>query len=320
MLLLATAIAVYIASAGTAARRPAPIATTRVNQPPASATASTTTTITTTTAAATTHARLARPLSVTVPTTSTAAWVTVARTHGRPAAWLSQRAGFTVMRFDQHRVHLTLHAGSLDGGVAGWTYGDKITRREIHLLVAGFNGGFKLSYSDVGFMSGGHVAVALKPGLASVVTYTDGTTNIGAWHDGVPSAHKTVLSVLQNQHLLVDRGIAAANVSTCVLACWGGTIKDLTVVARSGLGITAGGQLVWVAGEQLSPASLAAALIAAGAVRAIELDINPFWVAGYLYTHHPGGPTAVPVVPGQRGIIGRLLAPNTRDFFAVVAN
>jgi hypothetical protein len=257
---------------------------------------------------------------VAAPTALTDRWITVATVQGQPAAWLRQSPGVTLMRFDQQLVHLTLHAGSNDGGVSGWTYGDRITQREIHQLVAGFNGGFKLSYIDVGFTSGGHVAVPLKPGLASVVTYTDGTTNIGAWHDGVPSADKTVFSVLQNQHLLVDRGVAAANVSTCVLDCWGGTIKDLTVVARSGLGITATGQLVWAAGEQLSPASLADALIGAGAVRAIELDINPFWVAGYLYTHHPSGPVPVPVVPGQRGIVGRLLAPNTRDFFAVIAN
>ena len=92
------------------------------------------------------------------------------------------------------------------------------------------------------------------------------------------------------------------------------------LVARSGLGITATGQLVWAAGEQLSPTDLANALVSAGAVRAIELDINPAWVAGYLYVHHPGGPTAVPVIPGQRGIAGRLLAPYSRDFFAVVAN
>ena len=55
-------------------------------------------------------------------------------------------------------------------------------------------------------------------------------------------------------------------------------------------------------------------------MRAIELDINPDWVAGYLYVHHATGPTAVPVVPGQRGIAGQLLAPYSRDFLAVVAN
>jgi hypothetical protein len=260
---------------------------------------------------------------VTAPPTRTSSWTTVAQVRGRAAAWVAQRSGVALMRFDQSLLHLTLHAGARDGGVVGWTYGDQITPREIHRVVAAFNGGFKLSYgggSGEGFMADGHLAVALKPGLASIVTYTDGTSNVAAWQNGVPSARKTVYSVLQNQHLLVDRGVAAATVTNCVLVCWGGTIQNLTVIARSGLGITATGQLVWAAGEQLSPAALAGSLVSAGAVRAIELDINPAWVAGYLYVHHPSGPTAVPVVPGQRGIAGQLLGPYSRDFLAVVAN
>ncbi len=244
----------------------------------------------------------------------------VAKVHGRPAAWLAQRSGVTLMRFDQSLVHLTLHAGSSDGGVTGWTYGDKITPREIHLLIAAVNGGFKLTYRDVGFMSGGHVAVPLKAGLASIVTYTDGTTDIGAWRAGVPSAGKTVFSVLQNQRLLIDGGVAPASVSDCIIACWGETIGARTSVARAGLGITASGQLVWAAGEELLPSQLAATLTAAGAVRAIELDINPDWVAGYLYPHHRVGPTPVPVIPGQLGIAGKLLEPDSRDFLAFVAN
>jgi hypothetical protein len=257
---------------------------------------------------------------VTAPSALSASWTTVAQVYGDPAAWIAQRSGVTLMRFDQSGVHLTLHTGSADGGVVGWSYGDQITPREIHLVVAAFNGGFKLSYTNVGFSSGGHVAVALKPGLASIVTYTDGTSNIAAWHNGVPAARKTVFSVLQNQYLLVDRGVAAANVTTCVIACWGVTIQNLTTVPRSALGITATGQLVWAAGEQLTPAALANALVSAGAVRAIELDINPYAVAGYLYVHHATGPVPVPVVPGQQGIPGQLLAPDRRDFLAVVAN
>ena len=224
------------------------------------------------------------------------------------------------MRFDQGLMHLTLHAGSSDGGVSGWTYGDRITPREIHLVIAAVNGGFKLTYHDVGFMSGGHVAVPLEAGLASIVTYTDGMTDIGAWEAGVPSAGKTVFSVLQNQRLLIDHGVSAASVSNCIIACWGETIGSQTSVARSGIGITANAQLVWAAGEQLLPAELASALIGAGAVRAIELDINPDWVAGYLYVHHRGGPSPVPVVPGQLGIAGKLLEPYSRDFLALVAN
>ena len=265
----------------------------------------------------------ARPvprLVVTVPGRPTRSWKVVAQVRGRPAAWLAQRSGVTLMRFDRGLVHLTLHAGSSDGGVTGWRYGDRITPREVHLLLAAVNGGFKLTYHEVGFMSGGHVAAGLKAGLASIVTYTDGTTDIGAWRAGVPSAAKTVFSVLQNQRLLVDRGVAPASVSDCIIACWGETIGSRTMVARSGLGITASGQLVWAAGEQLQPADLAAALIAAGAVRAIELDINPDWVAGYLYVHHRSGPSPVPVVPGQLGIAGKLLEPYSRDFLAIVAN
>ena len=86
------------------------------------------------------------------------------------------------------------------------------------------------------------------------------------------------------------------------------------------MGVTSDGQLVWAAGEELLPTQLAAGLIGAGAVRAIELDINPDWVAGYLYVHHPGGPSATPVVPGQLGIAGALLEPYSRDFLTFVAD
>jgi hypothetical protein len=259
-------------------------------------------------------------LVVSVPGRARGGWTVVAWVRGQPAAWLAQRSRVTLMRFDQDSVHLALHAGSSDGGTTGWTYGDHITAREIHLLLAAVNGGFKLTYHNVGFMSGGRVAVALKAGLASIVTYTDGRTDIGTWRAGVPSAGKRVFSVLQNQRLLVDEGVSAASASDCILACWGETIGSRTAVARSGLGITQDGQLVWAAGEELLPAQLAAGLISAGAVRAIELDINPDWVAGYLYVHHPGGPSPAPVVPGQLGIAGKLLEPYSRDFLTFVAN
>jgi hypothetical protein len=261
----------------------------------------------------------APPLLVS-PVPATGAWRVVARVHGRPAAWLAERGSVSLMRFDQGLVHLTLHAGSSDGGTVGWKYGDRVTPAEIHRLVAAFNGGFKLTYGSVGFVSGGHVAVPLSGGLGSVVTYTDGTTAIGAWHAGVPSAARRVYSVLQNERLLVDHGLAASTATSCILACFGATVGSRTVVARSGLGIARGGELVWAAGNSLTPAGLAQAMISAGVLRAVELDINPDWVAGYLYTHHPSGPSPVAVIPGQRGIAGELLEPYSRDFFAVIAN
>jgi hypothetical protein len=52
----------------------------------------------------------------------------------------------------------------------------------------------------------------------------------------------------------------------------------------------------------------------------MELDINPRWVAGYVYTHARGHgiPGPIPLVPGQTGIPGQFLAPYFRDFFTVV--
>ena len=224
----------------------------------------------------------------------------------------------TLLRFDQSLVHLALHAGSGEPEGGGWAYGDRISPGEIHLVVAAFNGGFKLSYGSVGFVSGGRVAVPLTAGLGSIVTYSNGTTQIGAWREGVPTRGPKSASVLQNLHLLVDHGAVASSASSCV-TCWGSTLGGGADVARSALGISGEGQLVWAAGESLSPTTIGQALVNAGVVRAVELDINPEWVAGYLYVHHSGGPTAVPVVSGQLGIPGRLLAPYSRDFFTILA-
>ncbi|MDQ2897005.1 MAG: hypothetical protein M3Y09_15395 [Actinomycetota bacterium] len=55
-------------------------------------------------------------------------------------------------------------------------------------------------------------------------------------------------------------------------------------------------------------------------LRAVELDINPEWVAAYLYdrrgSHGPLVP--VPVAPGQPGVPGQFLASYSRDFFIVM--
>jgi hypothetical protein len=226
----------------------------------------------------------------------------------------------TLVRFDQRLVHLALHAGSEEPAERGWHYGSEIGSNEAEHVVAGFNGGFKLSSGSVGFVADGRVAVPLTPGLGSIVTYRDRSTQIGAWRAGVPtSGHGGLESVLQNLHLLVAQGRPAATVSACAVECWGATLGGGIDVARSALGITGSGELVWGAGERLSPAELAGALVAAGVQRAVELDVNPEWVAGYLYRHGSRRAVAVPLVPEQPGIPGQLLAPYNRDFFTVLA-
>lgn len=70
---------------------------------------------------------------------------------------------------------------------------------------------------------------------------------------------------------------------------------------------------------RLTVTDLARALVEHGAQSAVELDINPSWVAGYVYGRGRAGLTGVPVVLGQLGVAGAFLSPYGRDFFAVVA-
>ena len=239
---------------------------------------------------------------------------------GQTAVWIARSpSGVALLSFDQHLVELRLHSGTVDAGGSGWRFGPAVLGAELGRLVAAFKGGFKFSTGAGGFESYGRVGAPLGNGLGSIVTYPDGRTDIGSWNQGLPSVGTPVASVRQNLTLLINSGTAAASLD-CV-SCWGATLGGVSAPARSGLGITPDGRLVWAGGEHLTPSGLAAALLGAGVVRAVELDINPEWVAGYLYGHRGGvGPLApLPVVSGQNGVPGYFLAPYSRDFFTVEA-
>ncbi len=263
-----------------------------------------------------TFAHLLGPALATTPTP----FVPVASLRGRPVAWISRLTdGVTLLALDQSGLVLHLHSGTLDAGTSGWRYGPEVTTAEGGALLAAFNGGFKFTTGSGGFFAYGRSAVKIRDGVGSIVIYANGVTDVGAWGSEVPRAGSPVVAVRQNLSLLVDRGRPAADLSC--LICWGATLGGVVDPARSALGITGAGRLIWAGGEHLTAGQLAAALIAGHAVRAVELDINPEWVAGYLYGHRGGrGPLApVGIVAGQVGIPGAFLTPWSRDFFTVVA-
>lgn len=235
------------------------------------------------------------------------------------AAWITRTSGASIMTFDQRLVELHLHSGTSDAGTLGWRFGPSVGGFELTRLAAAFNGGFRLSTGSGGFEAYGRVGSPLQDGVGSIVTYSDGTSDIGSWHGEVPAPGKRIVSVRQNLHLLIDHGTAAANLGC--LVCWGATLGGVVAPARSALGITADGRLVWAGGSNLTVSELAGVLLGAHVVRAVELDINPAWVAGYFYGHRGGrGPLApVPALSSQHGISGEYLAPWSRDFFTVVA-
>ncbi|HEY6398985.1 MAG TPA: hypothetical protein VIX82_16175, partial [Solirubrobacteraceae bacterium] len=196
-----------------------------------------------------------------------------------------------------------------------------IAGRERRAVVAAFNSAFQEGYGAGGFEEGGRVGWRLRRGVASVVIYRDGIADIGRWRRTVPAPGRAVEAVRQNLGLLISSGRITSSVDTCIKVCWGDPLHEQPIVARSALGITPGGDLVLAAGHDLSVRALAEALVGKGVDRAMELDINPRWVAIYLYAHprHRARPVAIPLMPGQTGIPGQFLTPYFRDFFTVDA-
>ena len=244
-------------------------------------------------------------------------FVPAATWRGKTVAWVARTAsGIALLCFSQRYVELHLHSGTVDAGTSGWRFGPSVAGSEARRLLAAFNGGFKLSTGSGGFESYGRVAVPLRRGAGSIVTYSDGTTDVGSWRSEVPARGKAAVSVRQNLSLLIDHGVPASNLGC--LACWGATLGGVADPARAALGIASDGNLIWAAGEHTTVSALSSALVHARVERAVELDINPEWVAGYLYAHRGGPPAPVTVLNGQTGIPGEFLSPWSRDFFTVV--
>jgi hypothetical protein len=102
---------------------------------------------------------------------------------------------------------------------------------------------------------------------------------------------------------------------------WGFTgPANKSAVWRSGAGITADGQILWVGGPGLSIEALADTLVRAGAIRGMQLEINQEWVQFNTYsTNAAGTTTGKQLLSGMQHTGDRWLAEDTRDFIAVFA-
>jgi hypothetical protein len=224
---------------------------------------------------------------------------------------------------DPTLMRVALVPGAYEPG-GSWGQTPYISPAQLPAAVAAFNGGFRTQDAQGGFFLDGRTAVPLRTGAASVVIYANGRVNVGAWGTDVTMT-PDVVAVLQNLVLLVDGGQLASNATYSDHRIWGATLGANTVVARSGIGVTAAGALVYVAGPALTAKSLAESLQRAGAVRAMTLDINPEWVTFNFYDH-PGGigsatVTASKLYPQMQRPATRYLGPTreSRDFFMVYA-
>jgi hypothetical protein len=235
-------------------------------------------------------ARLPAPARLTSPTGSwlpgEGVWHPVGRrVGGDPAVyetWVRPDAVHTslvigVAWMDTRLLRATLYAGSTIPGGGPYRHTAPVSPSAAKSLVAAFNAGFLMDNAQGGYYTDGKTLIPLRTGAASFVVYRNGTANIAKWGRGTTMT-PDVVAVRQNLDLLVDHGKPVPGLNPNDTTQWGSTLGNAVYVWRSGVGITADGAVVYVGGPGLNITTLAEILARAGAVRAMELDINTDWV------------------------------------------
>jgi hypothetical protein len=218
-----------------------------------------------------------------------------------------------VVRIDTGRTWIALYPGRLEPSVSLPRGPMEVPQAARSRLLATFNSAFKLEDSGGGFAVDGQTYAPLKPGLATIVAYANGRVDIQAWSGGsdIPAG---VRFARQNLPLIVEGGQPNPNLSDG--PAWGATLGNAVRVWRSGVGVDAGGNLIYAAANDQTVGSLAEILIRAGAVRAMQLDINSYWVTAITYAQRLAGQPSN-LLPGMTRGADRYLTPDDRDFFAV---
>lgn len=146
-------------------------------------------------------------------------------------------------------------------------------------LIAAFNGGFQYKDGAYGMSIGKKIYVPLQKNLATLVIYKNGSVNILRYKG--QELFNTV-ATRQNGPMLIENGSITSYIESGK-DTWGLTVTNSMYTWRSGIGVTKNGNLIYAVGQSLVPKTLAKALQAAGAVSAMQLDINPYWVRFVLF-------------------------------------
>ena len=210
------------------------------------------------------------------------------------------------------RTTITLNPGRLEPSVPIPRGSMDVPQTSRSRLLATFNSGFKLSDAHGGFVLDGHTYATMQDGQATLVGYRDGRVDVVDWQYRA-RAPSSVSFARQNLPLIVDEGRPSPNIDN---GEWGATVGNAVLVWRSGIGVDRHGNLIYAAGPDQSAASLAGTLAHAGAVRAMELDINSYWVSFITYGT-PGAESPTNLLRGMERPATRYLSPDDRDFFAV---
>jgi hypothetical protein len=215
--------------------------------------------------------------------------------------------------FDATRTALAFYPGRYEPPNAPVRGPMSVPHDQRWRLLATFNGGFTYAAGLNGSSIDGRTYEPLKDGLATLIGYRDGRVAIRTWRGG-PNAGPEVAFARQSLPPIVHDGRLNPNLNDGPQ--WGYTLGNAVRVWRTGVGIDRRGNVIYAAADGQTVTTLARILQRAGAVQAMQFDINPEWPSLITYSHRGGlGPTKV--VPNVQQSATRYLVPDDRDFFAV---
>ncbi len=218
----------------------------------------------------------------------------MARTFVRPDP--ARDAAVGVLLLDKRRIRLHIVGGTKDpGGDRGVKGPGVIPEADRANLLVAWNGGFQGPHGNNSMFGVDYRGLPtlyrpLRDGLASVVVGSDGTVRIGQWGRDIGMAPDTV-AVRQNVVLLVENCQVSKRTGEGN-STWGyvsATDTAAFITSRSAIGLTANGDLLVASGTNLSAATLARSMWAAGACWAMQLDINVAWVVTSLFFPQENG-------------------------------
>jgi hypothetical protein len=202
-----------------------------------------------------------------------------------------------VVAVDLRRVTLHLLPGTQEPK-ADNPAGEKIARPGVipesahEELLAAFNGGFMTEHGGYGMKLDGVTIVSPKPKACTLAVYPDQSMRIGRWTD-VEATEKEMLWYRQAPECMYrqDKLHPGLEYQSGVKK-WGATLDGETVIRRSGIGLNATRDILYVAITNHSTARvLADGMHHAGASDVAQLDVNWSYPKFVLFEPKtPGGP------------------------------
>ena len=223
----------------------------------------------------------------------------------------------TIIQMDMQRLSLGIVAGIKEpGGSFGHPGTGRIPQNSIqnNNLIGAFDGGFLYNDGQYGMIADGITYAPLKQNTATLIGRTNGELSIVNYSG--QDLGNNIAFVRQNCPILIENGNLAVT-DPKNKAQWGRTLTSQTYTWRSGIGITSTGNLLYAGGNNLTPATLAYALKTAGAVNAMQLDINPAWVSFNFFTkdHATETLTSIPFMKDAHDRSKQYIHGHSKDFF-----